>query len=61
MKIKMYKTIIMPVVLYGCETWSLILAGNQAEGIWEQDHEANICAQAGWAWGLEKTLQRGTS
>jgi hypothetical protein len=21
----MYKTIIMPVVLYGCETWSLIL------------------------------------
>jgi hypothetical protein len=22
-KIKMYKTIILPVVLYGCETWSL--------------------------------------
>jgi len=22
-KIKTYKTIIMPVVLYGCETWSL--------------------------------------
>jgi hypothetical protein len=24
-KIKIYKTIILPVVLYGCETWSLIL------------------------------------
>jgi hypothetical protein len=23
MKIKIYKTIILPVVLYGCETWSL--------------------------------------
>jgi hypothetical protein len=25
MKVKIYKTIILPVVLYGCETWSLIL------------------------------------
>ena len=25
MKIKKYKTIILPVVLYGCETWSLTL------------------------------------
>jgi hypothetical protein len=24
-KIKIYRTIIMPVVLYGCETWSLTL------------------------------------
>jgi hypothetical protein len=24
-KIKFYKTLILPVVLYGCETWSLIL------------------------------------
>jgi hypothetical protein len=24
-KVKMYKTIILPVVLYGCETWSLTL------------------------------------
>jgi hypothetical protein len=24
-KVKVYKTIIMPVVLYGCETWSLTL------------------------------------
>ena len=25
LKIKVYKTIILPVVLYGCETWSLTL------------------------------------
>jgi hypothetical protein len=24
-KVKIYKTTIMPVVLYGCETWSLTL------------------------------------
>jgi hypothetical protein len=24
-KIKIYKTIILPIVLYGCETWSLML------------------------------------
>jgi hypothetical protein len=24
-KIKIYKTLILPVVLYGCETWSLML------------------------------------
>jgi hypothetical protein len=25
-KVKMYKTIILPVVLYGCEIWSLVLS-----------------------------------
>jgi hypothetical protein len=25
MNIKTYKTIILPIVLYGCETWSFIL------------------------------------
>jgi hypothetical protein len=24
-KIRIYKTVILPVVLYGCETWSLTL------------------------------------
>ena len=27
LKIKLYGTIILPVVLYGCETWSLTLQG----------------------------------
>jgi hypothetical protein len=26
LKIKIYRTIILPIVLYGCETWSLILS-----------------------------------
>jgi hypothetical protein len=25
LKIKIYRTVILPFVLYGCETWSLIL------------------------------------
>ena len=25
LKIKLYRTIILPIVLYGCETWSLTL------------------------------------
>jgi hypothetical protein len=25
LRLKIYRTIILPVVLYGCETWSLIL------------------------------------
>jgi hypothetical protein len=34
LKIKIYRTIILPVVLYGCETWSLIL--------WEK-HGLRVC------------------
>ena len=34
LKIKIYRTIILPVVLYGCETWSLTIEeGTQAEGV----------------------------
>jgi hypothetical protein len=29
LKIKIYKTVILPVVLYGCETWSLTLREEQ--------------------------------
>ena len=33
LKIIIYKTIILPVVLYGCETCSYIKGGMQAKGI----------------------------
>jgi hypothetical protein len=33
LKIKIYKTVILPVVLYGCETWSLTL---------EEDHRLRV-------------------
>jgi len=35
--------IMLPVVLYGCETWSLTFAGGkEAEGVWEHGVEENI-------------------
>jgi hypothetical protein len=35
LKIKIYKTVILPVVLYGCETWSLILSEEQRLRVFE--------------------------
>jgi hypothetical protein len=32
-KIRMYKIIIVPMVLYGCETWSLILREEHRLGV----------------------------
>jgi hypothetical protein len=32
-RIYLYKSIILPVVLYGCETWSLTLREEQTEGV----------------------------
>jgi hypothetical protein len=34
-KIKIYKTIILPFVLYGCETWSLILSEEHTLRVFE--------------------------
>jgi hypothetical protein len=34
-KVKIYKTIILPVVLYGCETWSLTLRGENRLRVFE--------------------------
>jgi hypothetical protein len=34
-KIKIYRTIIFPVVLYGCETWSFILKEERSSGCFE--------------------------
>jgi hypothetical protein len=46
-KIRLYKTIILPVILYGCETWPLILlekhrlrvSDNRVLRIFEQDRD----------------------
>jgi hypothetical protein len=34
-KIRVYRTIILPVVLYGCETWSVTLKGEQRLRVFE--------------------------
>jgi hypothetical protein len=34
-KLKIYKNIILPVVLYGCETWSLIIREGHRLGLFE--------------------------
>ena len=35
LKIKIYRTIILPVVLYGCETWSRILREERSVRVFE--------------------------
>jgi hypothetical protein len=35
LKIKIYRTIILPVVLYGCETWSLTLREERRLRVYE--------------------------
>jgi hypothetical protein len=34
-KIRIYRTIILPVVLYGCETWSLMLKEEHRPRVFE--------------------------
>jgi hypothetical protein len=34
-KVRIYKTIILPVVLYGCETWSLTVKGEHKLRVFE--------------------------
>jgi hypothetical protein len=49
-KIWIYKTIILPVVLYGCETWYLTLKEEHIlEGVWEQGAEENIWTEERWS------------
>jgi hypothetical protein len=35
MKVRIYKTIILPVVLYGCETWSLALREDRSLSVFD--------------------------
>jgi hypothetical protein len=54
LKIKIYKTVILPVVLYGCETWSLTLRvfekrvlrmfgpKREEDGLWRKLHNDEL-------------------
>jgi hypothetical protein len=42
LKIRIYKTIILPVVLYGCETWSLTLREEHSLRVFENTVLRNI-------------------
>ena len=58
LKIKIHETIILPVVLYGCETWSLTLREESRLRAFEkQDPRANIWVQEGSEWRVEKVPQ----
>jgi hypothetical protein len=49
-KIKIYKTIILPGVLYGCETWSLILREEHRLRVFEKRALRGICDRSGVKW-----------
>ena len=61
LKIKIYKTIILPVVLYGCETWSLTLSEERILSYLKKKEkkvpEANIWTKERCEWGVEKASQ----
>jgi hypothetical protein len=50
LKIKIYKTVILPVVLYGCETWSLTLGEEHRLGVFEN----RVLRKKGGRWIMEK-------
>ena len=43
LKMKIYRTIILPVVLYGCETWSLILREERRLRLFENRMLRRVC------------------
>jgi hypothetical protein len=42
LKIRIYKTIILPMVMYGCETWSLTLREEHRLRVFENGAEEDI-------------------
>jgi hypothetical protein len=38
---RIYKIIMLPVVLYGCETWSLILKEGAEENVWTEERRSD--------------------
>jgi hypothetical protein len=55
MKTMVYRTIILPVVFYGCVTWSLILMEELGEGRVENRVPRRIFGPKDEAAGVEKT------
>jgi hypothetical protein len=49
-KVRIYKTIILPVVLYGCEIWSLTVREEHKLRVFEE----NIWTNEGWSDGREE-------
>jgi hypothetical protein len=50
-KVKIYKNIILPVVLYGCETWSLTVREEHKLKALENGVEENIWIKERWSDG----------
>jgi hypothetical protein len=46
-EIRIHKTIILPVVLYGCETWSLTLGEEHRLRVFENGAEEDIWTEEG--------------
>jgi hypothetical protein len=55
LNIKIYKTITLPAVLYGCETSSLTIREEHVEGVGEQGAENTWTEEAGNGRRLMKT------
>jgi hypothetical protein len=65
LKIRIYKTIILPVVLYGCETWSLTLREEHRLRVFEKRVLRRIFGpkrdEVTGDWRMEKTAYRRAS
>jgi hypothetical protein len=57
-KIRIYKTIILPVILYGCKTWSLTLRNMQTEGVCRQGADVVIWTKERCNRRVENTAYR---
>jgi hypothetical protein len=56
LKIKIYKTVILPVVLYECKTWSLTLGEEHRLRVFENCVEEDIWTKKGGRWIMKKTV-----
>jgi hypothetical protein len=62
LKVRLYKGIILPVVLYGCKTWSLAVREEHELRVFENRVLRRIFGPKGWSGGrVEKTAYRGAS